>query len=126
MRDQTDRGHGSVGGPVEAGAVVFVCAACGVPLTGPLSPLPAVPEAPYHAWSEDDEPGPLPVTVPSGRDAIETEPYGAPLVVADVPGPDGGMNQLCACGTLVATPSSDCAAPYELHLSAAHVRAVRP
>ncbi|MFF9983183.1 hypothetical protein [Streptomyces erythrochromogenes] len=41
-------------------------------------------------------------------------------------GPDGGMNQLCACGSLVATLSSDCAAPYELHLSAAHVRAVRP
>ncbi|MFE5718118.1 hypothetical protein [Streptomyces erythrochromogenes] len=174
MRDQTDQGHGSVGGPAGAGAVVFVCAACGVPLTGPLSPLPAVPEAPYHAWSEDDEPGPLPATVPSGRYAIETEPFGAPLVVAEVPGPvmprfggywnadgkplvsrgprgnivinpddarglelehaahaccgagpDGGMNQLCACGTLVATLSSDCAAPYELHLSAAHVRAVQ-
>ncbi|MFG2340439.1 hypothetical protein [Streptomyces yangpuensis] len=158
------------------GAVAFVCATCGVRLTGPLTPLPAVPEAPYHAWSEADEPRPLPATVPSGRYAIETEPYGAPLVVADVPGPvmprlgtyrnaagqplvsrgprgnivvnpddarglelqhaapaccgaapDGGMNQMCvACGTLVATLSSDCAMPYELHLSAAHVRAVRP
>ncbi|MFJ3977254.1 hypothetical protein [Streptomyces sp. NPDC090021] len=34
------------------------------------------------------------------------------------------MNQVCACGTLVATLCSDCCLPYELHLSAAHVRAV--
>ncbi|WP_143179757.1 hypothetical protein [Streptomyces yunnanensis] len=40
--------------------------------------------------------------------------------------PDGGMNQMCACGSLVATLSSDCCLPYELHLSAGHVRAVRP
>ncbi|MER7343755.1 hypothetical protein ABT403_38875 [Streptomyces sp. NPDC000075] len=43
--------------------------------------------------------------------------------------PDGGMNQLCACGALVATLCSDCCLPYELYelrLSAAHVRAARP
>ncbi|MFF1916478.1 hypothetical protein ACFVYE_33910 [Streptomyces sp. NPDC058239] len=159
----------------ETDAVVFVCATCGVPLTGPLTRLPVVPVAPYYAWWDADEPGPSPATVPSGRYAIETEPYGAPLVVAEAPGPvmprrgtksnvhgqplasqgprsnivinpgdarglelqhasaaccgatpDGGMNQLCACGTLVATLCSDCCLPYELHLSAGHVRAVRP
>ncbi|MEU8674212.1 hypothetical protein [Streptomyces sp. NPDC048560] len=31
--------------------------------------------------------GPSPATVPSGCYAIETEPYGAPFVVADEPGP---------------------------------------
>ncbi|KQV11397.1 hypothetical protein [Kitasatospora sp. Root107] len=156
----------------EAEAVVFVCATCGVTLTGPLTRLPAVPEAPYYEWWDADEPGPSPATVPSGHYAIELEPYGAPLVVAEVPGPamprrgmiyndgqplvsqgpkgnivinpddarslelrhasaaccgatpDGGMNQLCACGTLVATLCSDCCLPYELHLSADHVRAV--
>ncbi|PNE39529.1 hypothetical protein AOB60_25785 [Streptomyces noursei] len=155
--------------------MVFVCAACGVPLTGPLTRLPAVPEAPYTAWWDADEPGPSPPTVPSRHYAVEAEPYGAPLVVAEVPGPamprrgmmsnvhgqplvsqgprgnivinpddarglklqhasaaccgatpDGGMNQMCACGSLVATLSSDCCLPYELHLSAGHVRAVRP
>ncbi|MFF2629560.1 hypothetical protein ACFVUN_27825 [Kitasatospora griseola] len=39
--------------------------------------------------------------------------------------PNGGMNQLCACGTLVATLCSDCCLPYELHLAADRVRAVR-
>ncbi|QGZ52477.1 hypothetical protein GPZ77_32855 [Streptomyces sp. QHH-9511] len=159
----------------EAEAVVFVCTTCGLPLTGPLTRLPAVPEAPHYAWWDADEPGPSPSTVPSGCYAIETEPYGAPLVVAEVPGPVmprhgehwntdgkplvsqgprgnivinpgeahglelrhaspaccgatpyGGRNQLCGCGTLVATLSSDCCLPYELHLSAVHVRAVRP
>ncbi len=154
-------------------AVVFVCATCEAPLTGPLTPLPAVPEAPYHPWWEDGVSRSAPPTVPSGHYAIETEPYGAPLVVAETPGPamprrgtignghgqllvsrgprgnivvdpddalglelrhasaaccgatpDGGMNQVCACGTLVATLSSDCCIPYELHLSATHVRAV--
>ncbi|MFE5490714.1 hypothetical protein ACFQ7Z_12295 [Streptomyces virginiae] len=171
----TDQGRSSAAVAAEDGVVAFVCAACGVALTGPLIRLPAVPEAPYDAWWEADEPRPLPATVPSGHYAIETEPYGAPLVVAEVPGPvmprqgqhwnvdgkplvsrgprgnivvnpddarglqlehaapaccgaspDGGMNQVCACGTLVATLSSDCAMPYELHLSAAHVRVVRP
>ncbi|MFD8979877.1 hypothetical protein [Streptomyces sp. NPDC059564] len=162
-------------GGAEAEVSVFVCALCGVPLTGPLARLPAVPEAPYYAWWDAEEPGPSPATVPSGCYAIETEPYGAPLVVAETPGPvmprrgtksnaqgqplvsrgprgnivvnpddarglvlrhaspaccgatpDGGMNQLCACGALVATLCSDCCLPYELHLSASHVRAVRP
>ncbi|MGW6915956.1 hypothetical protein ACWGB8_19390 [Kitasatospora sp. NPDC054939] len=163
--------------PVDAGtatdALVFVCGTCGVPLTGALTRLPAVPEAPYHPWWETDERGPSPATVPSGHYAIETQPYGPPLVVAEVRGPvmprlgerlsegrplvsrgprgnivinpddarglelqhaspaccgatpNGGMNQLCACGTLVATLCSDCCLPYELHLSADHVRAVR-
>ncbi|WP_157879758.1 hypothetical protein [Streptomyces yangpuensis] len=163
----------SVGGAAGAGAVVFVCAACGVALTGPLERLPAVPDPPYFPWWESGERGPSPATMPAGRYAIETEHYGAPLVVTDVPGPamprrgtkgdghgrwlvsrgprgnividpgdarglelrhasaaccgatpDGGMNQVCACGTLVATLCSDCCLPYELHLSAAHVRAV--
>ncbi|GAA3024453.1 hypothetical protein GCM10020229_39660 [Kitasatospora albolonga] len=158
----------------EADTAVFVCATCGVPLTGPLTRLPEVPEAPYYEWWEADQPGPSPPTVPSGHYAIETEPYGGPLVVAEAPGPamprrgsisdvegnylisqgprgnivinpdnarglelrhasaaccgatpDGGMNQVCACGTLVATLCSDCCLPYELHLSADHVRAVR-
>lgn len=189
MRDQRDQDQGvgtpqpgrpalpaeNTGSASGAEAVVFVCAACGVPLTGPLTPLPEVPDAPFYAWWDADEPGPSPATVPSGRYAIETEPYGAPLVVAEVPGPvmprhgehwnvdgkplvsrgprgnivispddafglelrhasgaccgatpDGGMNQLCACGALVATLCSDCCLPYELHLSADHVRAVRP
>ncbi|MEV6332074.1 hypothetical protein [Streptomyces sp. NPDC051909] len=152
-------------------AAVFACAACGAALTGPLRPLAAVPEAPYHPWWEAEEMGPSPATVPSGCYAIETEPYGPPLVVADAPGsvmprhgtrynidgqplvsqgprgnivvnpddsrglttrhssaaccgatPDGGLNQACACGTLVATLSSDCCLPYELHLSPDHVR----
>ncbi|MGW1177397.1 hypothetical protein ACWD4P_27230 [Kitasatospora sp. NPDC002543] len=178
--DSPERGQAALPGDVAdtgAGgeAVVFVCVTCGVPLTGPLTWLPAVPEAPSYAWWEADEPGPSPATVPSGRCAIETEPYGAPLVVTEVPGPvmprhglrydadgkpvvsqgprgnivinpddarglelqhasaaccgatpDGGMNQLCACGTLVATLCSDCCLPYELHLSPDHVRAVRP
>ncbi|AWZ08708.1 MULTISPECIES: hypothetical protein [unclassified Streptomyces] len=134
-----------------------------------------MPEAPYYAWWDADEPGPSPATVPPGCYAIETEPYGAPLVVARAPGPvmprrgaksdvhgqplvsrgprgnivinpgdarglelrhasaaccgatpDGGMNQMCPCGTLVATLCSDCCLPYELHLSAGHVRAVHP
>ncbi|MFF3861277.1 hypothetical protein [Streptomyces sp. NPDC002209] len=166
---------GTTDGVAEAEAVVFVCATCGAALTGPLTRLPAVPEAPYYAWWDADEPGPSPATVPSGCYAIETEPYGAPLVVAQVPGPvmprhgghwnvdgkplvsqgprgnivinpddarglrlehaspaccgatpDGGLNQLCVCGTLVATLCSDCCLPYELHLSADHVRKVRP
>ncbi|MFJ4091808.1 hypothetical protein ACIPYS_09510 [Kitasatospora sp. NPDC089913] len=157
----------------EAETVMFVCATCDVPLTGPLTRLPAVPEAPYYEWWDADEPGPSPPTVPSGHFAIEPEPYGAPLVVAEVPGPvmprhgttynaegkplvsrgprgnivinphdahglelrhasaaccgatpDGGMNQQCVCGTLVATLCSDCCLPYELHLSADHVRTV--
>ncbi|MFB6839894.1 hypothetical protein [Streptomyces sp. NPDC056361] len=160
-------------GAAEAEAVVFVCATCEIPLTEPLTRLPAVPEAPYYAWWDADEPGPSPSTVPSGCYAIETEPYGAPLVVSEVPAqamprygpignghgqwlvsqgprgnivinpgdahglelqdvspaccgatPTGGMNQLCVCGTLVATLCSDCCCPYELHLSADHVRAV--
>lgn len=155
--------------------MVFACTTCGVPLTKPLVELPSVPDLPYYAWWDAEEPGPSPATVPSGFYAIETEPYGAPLVVTEVPAPamprrgtisdvhgrplvsrgprgnivvnpddarglslqhaspaccgatpDGGMNQLCACGTLVATLSSDCCLPYELHLSAAHVRAVHP
>ncbi|WP_030763159.1 hypothetical protein [Streptomyces griseus] len=67
--------------------MVFVCVACGVPLTGPLVRLPAVPEAPYYAWWEAEEPGPSPATVPAGRYAVETEPYGAPLVASEVPVP---------------------------------------
>ncbi|WP_083647508.1 hypothetical protein [Kitasatospora sp. CB01950] len=179
VHGEVDRRHATAPPDVtdagtEAEAVVFVCATCGVPLTGPLTRLPAVPKTPYYAWWDAEEPGPSPATVPSGRYAIETEPYGAPLVVAEVPGPvmprhgvhynadgkpllsqgprgnivinpddardlelrhvsaaccgatpDGGMNQLCACGTLVATLCSDCCLPYELHLSADHVRAVR-
>ncbi|MFB6807768.1 hypothetical protein [Streptomyces sp. NPDC056387] len=174
MHDQRNHDQGVDGGAGGGDAVVFACRACGVPLTGPLTRLPAVPEAPHYAWWEADEPGPSPATVPAGCYAIETEPYGAPLVVADVPGPvmprhgehwdvegrplvsqgprgnivinpddardlrlrhaspaccgatpDGGMNQLCACGTLVATLCSDCCLPYELHLSADRVRAVR-
>ncbi|MFD5765251.1 hypothetical protein ACFWIN_05455 [Streptomyces sp. NPDC127049] len=162
-------------GTAEGEAVVFVCVTCDVPLTSPLTRLPAVPELPaYELWA-DQEPGPLPPTVPSGRYAIETEPYGAPLVVSEarvvpmprytmfveehgqclvsrgprgniVVNPDdahgleyhhaspaccgatptGGLNQRCACGTLVATLSSDCGVPYELHLSPDHVRAVSP
>ncbi|MGW2401394.1 hypothetical protein ACWCYY_33030 [Kitasatospora sp. NPDC001664] len=130
----------------EADTAVFVCATCGVPLTGPLTRLPEVPEAPYYEWWEADQPGPSPPTVPSGHYAIETEPYGGPqgprgnIVINpdDARGlelrhassaccgatPNGGMNQLCVCGTLVATLSSDCCYPYELHLSADHVRAV--
>lgn len=154
---------------------VFACADCGAALTGPLKRLPAVPEAPHHAWWEAEEMGPSPATVPSGCYAIETEPYGPPLVIAEAPGPvmprrgtlhnidgqplvsqglrgnivvnpddsnglttrhasaaccgatpDGGMNQVCACGTLVATLCSDCCLPYELHLSPDHVRALPP
>lgn len=165
--------HGQPALPAEA--VVFVCATCGIPLTGPLTRLPEVPEPPYYAWWDAEEQGPSPATIPSGRYAIETQPYGAPLVVAQEPGPvmprlgerwnadgqplvsqgprgnivinpddsrglelqhassaccgatpNGGMNQLCACGTLVATLCSDCCLPYELHLSAGHVRVVRP
>ncbi|MBT2404349.1 MULTISPECIES: hypothetical protein [unclassified Streptomyces] len=160
----------------DVGAVfAFACAACGAVLTGPLRRLSAVPEAPYGEYlgAEGGAEGPLPATVPSGCYAIEPEPYGAPLVACDTPGPahprfgahidaegrylvsqgprgnivinpddarglelehaayaccgaspDGGMNQLCACGTLVATLSSDCWAPYELHLSPRHVRAL--
>ncbi|MFF8382136.1 hypothetical protein [Streptomyces kanasensis] len=152
---------------------VFACAACGAALTGPLKRLSAVPEAPCHAWWETEERGPSPATVPSGCYAIETEPYGPPLAVAEAPGPvmprrgtlhdtdgrplvsqgprgnivinpddsrglttrhasaaccgatpDGGLNQVCACGTLVATLCSDCCLPYELHLSPDHVRAL--
>ncbi|MGW0121491.1 hypothetical protein [Streptomyces sp. NPDC003327] len=150
----------------------FACAACGAALTGPLRRLPAVPPPPYHPWWEAEEMGPSPATVPLGCYAVEPEPYGAPLVVADAPGPVmprhgtkhdahgqslvsrgprgnivinpddargpelrhasaaccgatpyGGMNQVCACGALVATLSSDCCLPYELHLSRRHVRA---
>lgn len=153
--------------------MVFVCATCGAGLTGPLRRLPSVPEAPYYEWWEADSMGPSPATVPLGCYAIETEPYGAPLVVAEVPGPTyprggilytvdhqplisqgprgnivinpddarglelrhaspaccgatptGGLNQLCACGTLVATLCSDCCLPYELHLSPDRVRAI--
>ncbi|MGW5341661.1 hypothetical protein [Streptomyces sp. HUAS TT3] len=152
---------------------VYACAACGAALTVPLKRLPAVPEAPDHAWWEAEETGPSPATVPSGCYAIETEPYGPPLVVAEEPGPvmprhgtrydvdgrplvsqgprgnivmnpddcrglttrhasaaccgatpDGGLNQVCACGTLVATLCSDCCLPYELHLSPDHVQAL--
>ncbi|MFF9853358.1 hypothetical protein [Streptomyces litmocidini] len=175
MRKQRDRDQDIPPGAAEAGARVFVCATCGVALTGPLTRLPAVPDAPSYAWWDADEPGPSPATVPTGCYAIETEPYGPPLVVTDTPGPvmprqgehrnaegeplvsqgprgdivinpedarglelrhavaaccgaspDGGMNQLCACGTLVATLSSDCCLPYELHLAADRVRAIRP
>jgi len=157
----------------ETETAVFACAACGAALTPALRRLPAVPEAPFYAWWDAVELGPSPATVPSGFYAIETESYGAPLVVTDVPGPvmprhgehrnaegkplvsqgprgnivinpddarglslrhaspaccgatpDGGMNQLCACGTLVATLCSDCCLPYELHLSADQVRAI--
>ncbi|MFI8823879.1 hypothetical protein [Streptomyces sp. NPDC053431] len=186
MRDQRDHDQGDgkampkhstrpADGATKAEAVVFVCATCEAPLTGPLTRLPAVPEAPHHDWWDAEERGPSPATVPPGCYAIETEPYGAPLVVSDVavpamprygtigngpgkwlvsqgprgnivinPGdarglelrhassaccgatPTGGMNQSCACGTLVATLSSDCCLPYELHLSADHVRAAQP
>ncbi|WP_153815637.1 hypothetical protein [Streptomyces sp. SUK 48] len=150
---------------------VFACAACGAALTRPLKRLPVVPEPPDYAWWEAEEMGPSPATVPSGCYAIETEPYGPPLVVAEAPGPvmprhgthydvdgrplasqgprgnivmnpddcrglttrhasaaccgatpEGGLNQVCACGTLVATLCSDCCLPYELHLSPDHVR----
>ncbi|MFC9399095.1 hypothetical protein ACFTWS_39115 [Streptomyces sp. NPDC057027] len=175
MHDHQHQDQDVASGVTDAEAVVFVCATCGVALTGPLTRLPAVPEAPDYAWWDADEPGPSPATVPSGCYAIETEPYGAPLVVAEVPGPvmprhgerwnadgkplvsqgprgnivinpgdardlelrhaspaccgatpDGGMNQLCTCGTLVATLCSDCCLPYELHLAADRVRATRP
>ncbi|MFJ9813218.1 hypothetical protein ACIRTB_33880 [Streptomyces sp. NPDC101158] len=174
MNQQPERKQLTAAGAAEAGTVVFVCATCGAALTGALTRLPAVPDAPYYAWWDADEPGPSPTTVPSGHYAIETEPYGAPLGVAQEPGPVmprhgemrnvdgeplasqgprgnivicpddarglelrhsspaccgatpyGGMNQLCACGALVATLSSDCCLAYELHLSADHVRAVQ-
>ncbi|MEU2075498.1 hypothetical protein [Streptomyces sp. NPDC013489] len=164
-----------VEGTTEAEPVIFVCVACEVPLTRPLTRLPEVPEAPYYAWWDAEEPGPSPSTVPTGCYAIETEPYGVPLLASEVPAqvmprygtmsdqhgqwlvsqgprdnivinpddalgleyhhassaccgatPTGGLNQRCACGTLVATLSSDCCCPYELHLSADHVRAVGP
>ncbi|MER7760390.1 hypothetical protein [Streptomyces sp. NPDC097619] len=166
---------GDTTGGGTAGPVVFVCAACGAALTRPLIGLPEVPEAPFPEFADDEEPGPSPPTVPAGHYAVETEPYGAPLVVSEVPRramprygtigagdghtgclvsrgprgnivvdpddarglelvhvssaccgatPTGGMNQRCACGTFVATLSSDCWVPYELHLSAAHVRPV--
>ncbi|WP_173861529.1 hypothetical protein [Streptomyces aureus] len=189
MRDEQDQNPGGAepepsprraadapaDGAAASGAVLFVCAACEVPLTQPLTRLPAVPQPPFYAWWDADEPGPSPATVPSGCYAIETEPYGAPLVATGIPGPamprrgtktdrhgqwlvshgprgnivinpddargltlrhvssaccgatpDGGMNQMCACGTFVATLCSDCCLPYELHLSAGHVRAVQP
>ncbi|MFJ3099570.1 hypothetical protein [Streptomyces hydrogenans] len=188
MHDEQDQDRGNyqptpeqaatsadISGGTVCQAVLFVCATCDAPLTEPLTRLPAVPEPPFFAWWDADEPGPSPATVPSGCYAIETEPYGAPLVATDVPGPamprrgtignvdgqwlvsqgprgnivinpddargltlqhassaccgatpDGGMNQLCACGTLVATLCSDCCLPYELHLSADHVRAIHP
>ncbi|MFI8326356.1 hypothetical protein [Streptomyces sp. NPDC085529] len=186
MDDRRDPGQGTgkeaperrapaAEGTTEAEAVVFVCLTCEVPLTGPLSRLPAVPGLPHYEWWEAEEPGPSPSTVPAGCYAIETEPYGAPLVVSRLPvqvmprygamsdeggqwlvsqgprgnivinpddargleyhhaspaccgaAPTGGMNQRCPCGTLVATLSSDCCRPYELHFSADHVRAVRP
>lgn len=188
MHDEQDRDRGNgqpaleqaatsadISGGAACHAVLFVCATCDAPLTEPLTRLPVVPEPPFFAWWDADEAGPSPATVPSGCYAVETEPYGAPLVATDVPGPvmprrgtvgnvdgqwlvsqgprgnivinpddasgltlqhassaccgatpDGGMNQLCACGTLVATLCSDCCLPYELHLSADHVRAIRP
>ncbi|MFE0463000.1 hypothetical protein ACFW1A_27470, partial [Kitasatospora sp. NPDC058965] len=172
-RGQTDPTADDTDSGAETRAVMFVCATCGAPVTGPVTRLPAVPEAPYYAWWDADVPGPSPATVPSGHYAIETEPYGAPLVATDIHGPVmprhgshynadgkplmslgprgnivvnpddarglslrhvsaaccgatpyGGMNQLCVCGTLVATLSSDCCLPYELHLSATQVHAV--
>ncbi|MEU3401848.1 hypothetical protein [Streptomyces filamentosus] len=75
----------AAGDVAEDGAVVFVCVACEVPLTGPLVRLPEVPEAPYYEWWEAEEPGPSPATVPAGCYAVETEPYGAPLVTSEVP-----------------------------------------
>ncbi|MFF8960304.1 hypothetical protein [Streptomyces sp. NPDC014894] len=173
-RRQVTPSSGATDGAPGAEAVVFVCATCGVSLTGPLTRLLEVPEAPHYAWWDADELGPSPATVPSGCCAIETAPYGGPRAVVQTSGPvmprhgsrwnaegkplvsrgprggivinpddarglelrhvspaccgatpDGGMNQLCACGTLVATLCSDCCLPYELHLEADRVRAVR-
>ncbi|MER5202481.1 hypothetical protein [Streptomyces sp. NPDC002825] len=170
---QLGSGQAAVGEGIAPEMTVFACAACGAGLTGPLKRLPVVPEAPDHAWWEAEEMGPSPATVPSGCYAIETEPYGAPMVVAEAPGPvmprhgsrfnidgqplvsqgprgnivvnpddsrglttrhaspaccgatpHGGLNQVCACGTLVATLCSDCCLPYELHLSPDRVLAL--
>ncbi|MCF2530744.1 hypothetical protein [Yinghuangia soli] len=79
-RQQTHQDDG------DAEAVVFVCAACDSVLTAPLAPLPAVPEPPYYEWWNAEHPGPSPATISAGRYAVETEPYGAPLVVSATPG----------------------------------------
>lgn len=162
-------------GPSDPETVVFLCGTCGAELTGPLRRLPRVPEPPYHPWWEAEQMGPSPATVPSGCYAVEAEPYGPPLVVAEAPGPvhprhgtrhdregrplvsagprgtivvnpddvrglelrhaspaccgatpDGGPNQVCGCGALVAILCSDCCLPYELHLVPGRVRAVVP
>ncbi|KDN80765.1 hypothetical protein [Kitasatospora cheerisanensis] len=80
----------------------------------------------------DGDQGPSPATVPRGPQGsivldlddslgLETR-HASPACCGATP--NGGLNQLCACGTLVATLCSDCCLPYELHLAADRVRAV--
>ncbi|MGK4579578.1 hypothetical protein [Kitasatospora sp. HPMI-4] len=83
---------------------VFLCRACGRPLTGPLRSLDELPEQRYADEDEGDQPG---VTMARGTYAVDPEPFGAPYVVPSAPAPDAPANIRVPggpCGTFVLHP----------------------
>jgi hypothetical protein len=62
---------------------ILHCAACGLRLTDPLSPLPAVPERPSYDGLPVDGVRRAPSTVPRGHYAVDPDPTGAPFVPAE-------------------------------------------
>ncbi|WP_224280022.1 hypothetical protein [Streptomyces sp. LS1784] len=100
---------------------------CGPPLVVTEVPGPAYPR---HGSMHNADGRPLVSQGPRGNIVINPDDarglelrHASPACCGATP--DGGMNQLCACGTLVATLCSDCCLPYELHLAPDRVRAVR-
>ncbi|MER5642859.1 hypothetical protein ABT095_38755 [Kitasatospora sp. NPDC002227] len=68
---------------------VFVCRACGMPLTGPLQPLDELPEQCYIDQDPGDKSG---VTMARGTYAVDPDPFGAPYVAPTNPAPDAPAN----------------------------------
>ncbi|MFV0133471.1 hypothetical protein ACLGIH_09585 [Streptomyces sp. HMX87] len=72
---------------------VLLCASCGHRLTGPLRPLPEVPERPeYDGLPNPDGSRHAPSTVPLGGYAVDPEPSGAPYEPHPDPDWDGSTS----------------------------------
>ncbi|MEZ0096376.1 hypothetical protein ABH925_007583 [Streptacidiphilus sp. EB129] len=61
---------------------VFYCAKCGTALTGDLVALAAVPDVEDPDHGREKKTGRARSTVPRGRYAIDSDPWGAPFVAA--------------------------------------------
>ncbi len=75
-------------GCYEHRVTVFVCSACGLAITGPLTELPEVPARPGNqGYPKADGSRRATATTPLGFFALEPEPWGAPLVPCAEPRP---------------------------------------